>query len=214
MANPLFTILVVAPSTATFTANAFFRQSFRDRILNEFNAVAKASTNPKVQAGFNLEIVAETDARAGKADADLPKLLFRAVMVPPKFTDSDLLAKVTKLSPNMPSSFVISQMKGEGGAGVRHRDGSSSAYVSTSKFADALLLNETPNLFAEAGRQLGGLVCHELGHALGINQNQGKGVMYGYYEVNLESPTAISSSHFEPADTRMILVTLDGLAKV
>lgn len=214
MANPMFTILVVAPSqTATFTTNSAFIQSFRERILNEFNTVAKLSTLPKVQGGFNFELVNETDSRAGKVNSELPKFLFRAVMVPRKVTQPELIARVKKLAPNMNTSFVITQMKAEGGAGGRASDGSSAAFISLSSFEDALLFKESVKMFAEAGRQLGGLVCHELGHSLGIEKNQGKGLMYGYASVDLETPTAIANSHFEAQDTKIILATLDGLAK-
>jgi hypothetical protein len=213
MAKPLFTILVVAPSqTASFTANSTFIQNFRDRILNEFNAVAQGSNNPKVQAGFNLEIVTDADPRAGKVSTDLPKNLFRVVLVPHIVTQPELIAKVKKLAPGVETSGIVAQMNAEGGAGRRLKDGSSAAFVSVSKVEEGLLINASPKMYAEAGRQLGGLVCHELGHALGINQNQGKGLMFGTVDIDVDQSTVTSAVHFEAPDKRIIVATLDGLA--
>lgn len=182
--------------------------------MGEFNDVAKQSTNANVKTGFSLEFVKDTDGRASKPADELPKTLFRANLIPKKVSLPELLVAVKKLAPRMDPQAVTLQMKAEGGIGGRTTDGVSAAFASTSAFEEQLLLDAGDlKLLTQAGLQLGGLIAHELGHAMGINKNQGKGLMIGTYVPNLTDPTAISNSHFEPADKIIILATLEGIAK-
>jgi hypothetical protein len=214
MADPFFKILVVYRWQAPrFVDNAFFQGTFKERILGEFNNLVKQSTNEKVKTGFSFELVRDIHPLAGVSWDDLPKTLFRAHLVG-KIDQHGLLAMAKKLAPTMDPKHVASQMNDEGGIGGRAQSGSSAAFASTTAFeADLLFDDSNPKLNAEAGRQLGGLVSHELGHAMGIPKNQGKGLMFGSCTVNLKQPSAISNSHFEPADIKIILATLEGIAK-
>jgi hypothetical protein len=205
--------IVIIPNSAAILDNSSLRAQVIRRIKDEFNDVAHKSQNAKVKEGFSVEFVKESDPIASLAatDTKIPKTLFRVHLIAWKVRPDELLAKVLKVAPGFSAQSVVDQMKAEGGIGGRGPKGDNMAMVSTNKFEDGLRIDPKSNEWIEAGRQLGGLMAHELGHAMGIAKN-GKGLMAPVFDVNVSEPNPISSAHFTADDTKIILKTLDEIA--
>jgi len=219
VADQLFKILVIRPgSTASFLNDPHFTVPFRARILGQFNdLVAKASQNDRVRAGFVFVMCTEYDPPAKKEDSQASPTLFWARLVQEKIPN--LKGLLADLAPHMQPDKAIRQLSatGEGGVGAIADDGSwKVAFASTTAFENQLGMGrDSQERLGEAGRQLGGLVCHELGHSMGCADRPGNSLMNPVSIIDLDEPgkSLWSNGRFAEADIATMVATLNKVAE-
>jgi hypothetical protein len=221
MADRIFQIKIVYPSVGAWSVldDPTVKSGIRSRVSALFDAVTNQSKDPDVKAGFNVTFIAVSDTDAFTDSSKLDPTTVRAVIVPGKIVMADILQKVKKQSPHASQEtidFIQRQISTEGGAGGRDSEGSEHFAVATTEawekqalFKDKITL---PNK-SEFARQFGTEIAHELGHALGIKKNQGNGVMNGTVYADMDNLTRSSTAVFEPPDAKIILATLEAIAK-
>jgi hypothetical protein len=209
-------------------SNETFQMALGTRVLGELKRVTDGSDNAKVKSGFSLKFALMSDEIASKTCQNLtaplnatmvPPNVFRAHLWPQLVAYNDITVFRDKIAPGpwAKKPSVGDEMKTEGGVGGRIQDmGSNFAFVALRWLEDAVngpppLSSIPANLLTRAGIWVGTFVAHELGHAMGIPKNRGKGLMIGVFDPDLDKDDPLL--RFETSDAVQIQKVLEEIAK-
>ena len=211
MASPTFEVVVIVPSAGAAFLTDSMKKFVRTRVVDELNRVCGKSSHATVRAGFSLRFV-DDDATVAKEVWDkVPKTTFRVYLIPKKVDLPAIVNRAKKLAPGLDHASLEKQLKLEGGAGARGSGGESIAFVRTLRIEDLVLMRPTAAQVERIGSQLGGLIAHELGHAMGIKKN-GKGLMLPKFDVDSDENTPIQTAKFDSGDEKTVRDTLESVA--
>ena len=213
MADPLFKITVFKPEVGAGTLiNDAFETIVKKTILDRFGKVVSKSKNDKVKAGFSIDFAALGSEEARKLSTAIPASSFRVHLISPKHADVEAaLALKKKVAPSFPDAAFRTEIPKGSGLGGRAESGENFAFVQLAPFTgDAVMLEN--NEKALAAREVAELACHELGHAMGISKNQGRGMMQGDESTSVDVDAPPPEKYFEEADAKIILATLESIA--
>lgn len=213
MATPFFNIIVFKPDVGagSLIDNAF-ETIVKTTMLDRLGKVVSKSGNAKVQTGFSVSFVLMSNADSKKKSTDVPASTFRVHLISPKSADvSGAIALKKAVAPSFPDALFRTEIPKGSGLGGRADNGENFAFVQLFPFtSDATLADAKEKELLARG--VAEMACHELGHAMGIKKNQGKGLMKGDEPVstNVDDPPA--QQFFEEADAKIMNATLEKIA--
>lgn len=183
-------------------------------VRGEMDAVTSESSVDAVKAGFDVHYVSELKPWEPK---DLGKRSFIAFLIHDQAAEhwADVAAHHVDLTPSEQKDqekHIKQQLAAEGGVDVeKHYNRGliqSAAFVSTAAAqAEEKVDKAGPT---SAGRLLGEVIVHELGHALGHTQHEEHGIMQASRTLGSAGPYA--PDHFSKASRKLIRERLEWLA--